>query len=85
MGLLTSIHLLNTGAQQCPVDGADCQLLIVLFAVCVFSNSLRLFRKSPIKKDPVDELSVDVNPENTLITPIDKSKILVTTFLFNRK
>jgi len=86
IGLLTSIHLLNSGAQQCPIEGADCQLLIVLFAICVYSNSLRVFRKTPIShKDPTDDLPADaqINTENTMVTPMDKSKILITTFIFD--
>uniref|UniRef100_A0A914QYZ5 Uncharacterized protein n=1 Tax=Panagrolaimus davidi TaxID=227884 RepID=A0A914QYZ5_9BILA len=84
LGLLTSIHLLNTGAHQCPTDGADCQLLVILFAVCVFSNSLRLFRTSS-KKDSIEDITVveQITPENSSASPLDKSKILVTTFLFD--
>uniref|UniRef100_A0AC35F794 NADH dehydrogenase subunit 6 n=1 Tax=Panagrolaimus sp. PS1159 TaxID=55785 RepID=A0AC35F794_9BILA len=37
LGLITSIHLLNSGADSCPTDGADCTLLVILFGLTVLS------------------------------------------------
>uniref|UniRef100_A0AC34FEB5 MARVEL domain-containing protein n=1 Tax=Panagrolaimus sp. ES5 TaxID=591445 RepID=A0AC34FEB5_9BILA len=44
-GLVASIDLLSTGSIECPADGSTCTIMVILFAISLFSVSVSTTRR----------------------------------------